>query len=41
MTRYMFTEIRNLSPFKKEFVIILSGVTLQIVLAGTHEFYVK
>lgn len=40
MKRYMFTEIQNLSAFKKEFVIILTVVTILIILAGTHEFYI-
>lgn len=40
MKRYMFTEIENLSGFKKEFIIVFLAVTLLIVLVGTHEFYV-
>ena len=32
MKRYMFTEIENLSGFKKEFVIVFLAVTLLIVL---------
>ena len=38
MKRYMFTEIENLSGFKKEFVIVFSAVTLLIILAATHEY---
>ena len=40
MKRYMFTELKNLSVFRKEFVIVFSVVTILVALAGTHGLYV-
>ena len=40
MKRYMFTELKSLLLFRKEFLIAFSVVTILIALAGTHGIYV-
>lgn len=39
MKRYMFSELKNLLVFRKEFLIVLSVVTLLVAFAGVHGIF--